>query len=243
MAADGARSPLAASCGIRWQRDDYQQLAVIANVATQLPHQGRAFERFTRHGRWRCCQCPATVCRWWCHPAAAEATVKQWDDATFLHELQRAFGWRLGRFTHAGQREIYPLALQTAERQVTHRLALVGNGADAAPDRWPGFNLGLRDVMSLAETRRRRIVTSRIPAATRCCTILLRAASRIARRPLASPTVWCGCSPTVMPRWWQDEILGWWQWTTCHGCETHLPCARSAGLSVKHELRGSNANI
>ncbi|MDI9228816.1 FAD-dependent monooxygenase, partial [Serratia bockelmannii] len=39
VAADGSRSPLAASCGMTWQRDDYQQLAVIANVTTQLPHQ------------------------------------------------------------------------------------------------------------------------------------------------------------------------------------------------------------
>ena len=50
VAADGTRSALAASCGIQWQRDDYQQLAVIANVTTALPHQGRAFERFTEHG-------------------------------------------------------------------------------------------------------------------------------------------------------------------------------------------------
>ena len=89
----------------------------------------------------------------WCHPVEAEATVKQWDDATFLRELQQAFGWRLGRFTHAGQREVYPLALQTAERQVAHRLALVGNAAQTLhPIAGQGFNLGLRDVMSLAET-------------------------------------------------------------------------------------------
>ena len=154
VAADGARSPLAASCGMRWQRDDYQQLAVIANVATQLPHQGRAFERFTQHGPLALLPMSGNrLSLVWCHPAAAEATVKQWDDATFLHELQRAFGWRLGRFTHAGQREIYPLALQTAERQVTHRLALVGNAAQTLhPIAGQGFNLGLRDVMSLAET-------------------------------------------------------------------------------------------
>ncbi len=96
VAADGSRSSLAASCGIQWQREDYQQLAVIANVSTQLPHQGQAFERFTPHG---------------------------------------------------------PLALQTADRQVTHRLALVGNAAQTLhPIAGQGFNLGLRDVMSLAET-------------------------------------------------------------------------------------------
>ncbi|PYG47053.1 2-octaprenyl-6-methoxyphenol hydroxylase [Pantoea sp. AG1095] len=154
VAADGSRSPLGASCGITWQRDDYQQLAVIANVSTQLPHQGRAFERFTEYGPLALLPMSGNrMSLVWCHPLEAQATIKQWDDATFLQALQRAFGWRLGRFTHTGQREHYPLALQTAERQVTHRLALVGNAAQTLhPIAGQGFNLGLRDVMSLAET-------------------------------------------------------------------------------------------
>jgi len=154
VAADGSRSSVAASCGIRWQRDDYQQLAVIANVSTQLPHQGRAFERFTEHGPLALLPMSGNrLSLVWGQPAQAEATIKQWDDETFLRELQRAFGWRLGRFTHTGQRECYPLALQKAERQVSHRLALVGNAAQTLhPIAGQGFNLGLRDVMSLAET-------------------------------------------------------------------------------------------
>ncbi len=154
VAADGTRSALAASCGITWQRDEYQQLAVIANVSAQLPHQGRAFERFTEFGPLALL--PMSDNRMslvWCHPLEAQTTLQQWDDATFLHALQRAFGWRLGRFTQTGQREIYPLALHTAERQVTHRVALVGNAAQTLhPIAGQGFNLGLRDVMSLAET-------------------------------------------------------------------------------------------
>lgn len=154
VAADGARSPLAASCGITWQRDDYQQLAVIANVTTQLPHQGRAFERFTEHGPLALLPMSGNrMSLVWCHPINEQSAIQQWDDATFLQHLQRAFGWRLGRFTQTGQRELYPLALQTAERQVTHRLALVGNAAQTLhPIAGQGFNLGLRDVMSLAET-------------------------------------------------------------------------------------------
>ncbi|WP_130831572.1 2-octaprenyl-6-methoxyphenyl hydroxylase [[Erwinia] mediterraneensis] len=154
VAADGSRSSLAASCGMQWQRDDYQQLAVIANVSTRLPHQGRAFERFTRNGPLALL--PMSDHRLslvWCHPLAARAEVERWSEAQFLSELQRAFGWRLGEFTHAGQREYYPLALQIATQIVSHRLALVGNAAQTLhPIAGQGFNLGLRDVMSLAET-------------------------------------------------------------------------------------------
>ncbi len=48
VAADGSRSSLGARCGISWQQQPYEQLAIIANVSTALPHEGRAFERFYR---------------------------------------------------------------------------------------------------------------------------------------------------------------------------------------------------
>jgi 2-octaprenyl-6-methoxyphenol hydroxylase len=154
VAADGSRSALAASCGIQWQTSDYQQLALIANVTTALPHQGRAFERFTEHGPLALLPMSGNrLSLVWCHPLSQRDAVMRWSDADFLRELQRAFGWRLGKFTHAGQRECYPLALHRAVQPVTHRVAVVGNAAQTLhPIAGQGFNLGLRDVMSMAET-------------------------------------------------------------------------------------------
>lgn len=45
VAANGTHSALASACGVDWHQEPYEQLAVIANVATAIPHQGRAFER------------------------------------------------------------------------------------------------------------------------------------------------------------------------------------------------------
>jgi len=153
VAADGSRSAVAASCGIQWQAQDYQQIAVIANVSTSQPHLGRAFERFTEHGPLALL--PMSQGRSslvWCHPLAQKERVDGWSDSQFLYELQRAFGWRLGRITHVGQRHSYPLTLQSASQHVSHRLALVGNAAQTLhPIAGQGFNLGIRDVMSLAE--------------------------------------------------------------------------------------------
>lgn len=88
----------------------------------------------------------------WCHPQSRRDEVLSWSDERFCQQLQQAFGWRLGRITHAGKRSVYPLALTTAIRSVSHRLALVGNAAQTLhPIAGQGFNLGLRDVMSLAE--------------------------------------------------------------------------------------------
>ncbi len=76
-----------------------------------------------------------------------------WSDERFCRELQSAFGWRLGRITQAGKRSAYPLSLTTALKAITHRTVLVGNAAQTLhPIAGQGFNLGLRDVMSLAET-------------------------------------------------------------------------------------------
>ncbi|POT56670.1 2-octaprenyl-6-methoxyphenyl hydroxylase [Citrobacter amalonaticus] len=154
VAADGTRSALATACGVDWQQASWEQLAVIANVATAVPHQGRAFERFTEHGPLAMLPMSEGRCSLvWCHPLDKRDEVMAWSDAQFCRELQAAFGWRLGRITHAGKRSAYPLSLTTAVKAFTHRTVLAGNAAQTLhPIAGQGFNLGLRDVMSLAET-------------------------------------------------------------------------------------------
>ncbi|HDT1288511.1 2-octaprenyl-6-methoxyphenyl hydroxylase [Enterobacter asburiae] len=154
VAADGSRSSLGAQCGVEWRQQPYGQVAVIANVATAAEHHGRAFERFTQHGPLAMLPMSDGRCSLvWCHPQDKAEEVKAWSDERFCTELQKAFGWLLGRITHAGQRAVYPLSLTTASQSISHRLALVGNAAQTLhPIAGQGFNLGLRDVMSLAET-------------------------------------------------------------------------------------------
>lgn len=154
VAADGTRSALASACGIDWQQEPYEQLAVIANVSTSVAHNGRAFERFTPHGPLAMLPMSEGRCSLvWCHPLERRDEILAWSDERFCHELQTAFGWRLGRITQAGKRSAYPLSLTIAAKAFTHRTVLVGNAAQTLhPIAGQGFNLGLRDVMSLAET-------------------------------------------------------------------------------------------
>lgn len=152
--ANGTRSPLATQAGFAWRTAPYDQVAVIANIETDQPHQGRAFERFTPYGPLALL--PMSNNRLslvWCRPAAESEQLMSLADDEFLQQLQQAFGWRLGKFIRVGRRESYPLALQQAERLVTHRSVVIGNAAQTLhPIAGQGFNLGLRDVMSLAET-------------------------------------------------------------------------------------------
>lgn len=154
VAADGSRSPLAVQCGICWREKDYQQVAVISNVSTTLPHDNNAFERFTPYGPLALlptsCGRSSLV---WCFPVERQAEITSWDEWQFCQALQQEFGYRLGRIIATDHRQYYPLRLRTAERNISHRLALVGNAAQILhPIAGQGFNLGLRDVMTLAET-------------------------------------------------------------------------------------------
>jgi 2-octaprenyl-6-methoxyphenol hydroxylase len=153
VAADGAHSQIRAAAGIAATVEDYDQVAVVANVASDTPHEGNAYERFTPAG-------PLAVLPladgtlgviWACRTAEAPAVLAL-DDAAWLSTLQSRFGWRAGRFTRAGRRASYPLKLSRAAAPVATRTVLIGNAAQALhPVAGQGFNLGLRDAAMLAE--------------------------------------------------------------------------------------------
>ena len=153
VAADGAHSQIRAAAGIAATVEDYDQVAVVANVASDTPHQGNAYERFTPAG-------PLAVLPladgtlgviWACRSVDAPAVLSL-DDAAWLRALQARFGWRAGRFTRAGRRASYPLKLSRAAAPVATRTVLIGNAAQALhPVAGQGFNLGLRDAAMLAE--------------------------------------------------------------------------------------------
>lgn len=153
VAADGAHSLVRSVAGIEADVEDYDQIAIVANVAADRPHDGTAYERFTQSG-------PLAVLPlrdgsygvvWTCTPARA-AEVLSLDDKTYLRELQERFGWRAGRFVRAGVRASYPLKLTRAVTTVGARSVLIGNAAQSLhPVAGQGFNLGLRDAAMLAE--------------------------------------------------------------------------------------------
>jgi 2-octaprenyl-6-methoxyphenol hydroxylase len=153
VAADGAQSLLRSVAGIEAEVADYGQVAVIANLAPDRPHQDVAYERFTPSGP--IALLPLASGDWgvvWTLTPERAAEALAWDDARFLDELQRCFGWRAGRFTRVGRRASYPLKLTRATAATAERLVLIGNAAQSLhPVAGQGFNLGLRDAATLAE--------------------------------------------------------------------------------------------
>ncbi|HHH43044.1 MAG TPA: 2-octaprenyl-6-methoxyphenyl hydroxylase [Gammaproteobacteria bacterium] len=153
VAADGAQSSIRTQLGIETTQRDYGQTAVIANVTTDRPHANVAYERFTDTGPMALL--PMTEQRsalvWTVRSEQSEALMAL-DDAEFLARLQTRFGYRLGRFLKVGKRQAYPLFLLRARESVRPRMALIGNAIHTLhPVAGQGFNLGLRDVATLAE--------------------------------------------------------------------------------------------
>jgi len=155
LACDGVNSICRQQANINVHHSDYQQVALIANVATKHPHDNKAFERFTEtgpiamlplspvEGNSRC----SLV--WTLTPELANEMMALNDD-DFKKALEQAFGSWLGEVTQVGKRYSYPLVLMQAERQTYHRMALVGNASHTIhPIAGQGFNLGLRDVQTM----------------------------------------------------------------------------------------------
>ncbi len=153
VAADGTRSTARELAGIAVREVDYAQTAVVSNVTPERPHENTAYERFTDTGPLALLPMSEGRCAvvWSMRPADVEGVLAL-DDSEFLARLQARFGQRLGRLRQPGKRIAYPLRLLRAREHVRARLAIIGNAAHTVhPVAGQGFNLGLRDVATLAE--------------------------------------------------------------------------------------------
>ena len=153
VAADGTRSGVRDALGIAAEEHDYAQTLFVARLRAERAPDGTAYERFGDDGP------TALLPRGDRHygvvhgVARGEAdVVARLDDAAFLARIQGAFGWRVGRLLSVGARSAYPAIRMRAARITTARAVLVGNAAQTLhPAGAQGFNLGLRDALTLAE--------------------------------------------------------------------------------------------
>jgi 2-octaprenyl-6-methoxyphenol hydroxylase len=153
VAADGAQSAVRTAFGVEAEVRDYEQTAVITTLLPQRFHDNVAYERFTPSGPLALLPLEGGRCTL-VLTLTPEAALRAmgWSDAEFLAEVQRRFGFRLGRFLKVGRRVPYPLSLSRATRTSAGRCVIIGNAAQGLhPIAGMGFNLGLRDVASLAE--------------------------------------------------------------------------------------------
>lgn len=153
VAADGANSVIRRQLGIGAEEIDYGQVAIIGAVRPQRSHEGVAYERFLPEGPLAILPRPKNRCALvWTVATASAPELLTMDDAAFIARVQDAFGMRLGKFTESGRRNGYPLTRVMSDKLTSKRVIFAGNAAQTLhPIAAQGFNLGLRDIATVAE--------------------------------------------------------------------------------------------
>lgn len=153
VGADGSQSMVRDRLGIAADTYDYRQTLFVTTVIPERPIEGRAYERFADAGPVALLPLAGGHAGLVLTVASDQAeTVAAMDDEAFLALAQQRFGWRLGRLTRPGRRYAHAIRRVAAQALVAPRAVLVGNAAQTVhPIGAQGFNLGLRDALTLAE--------------------------------------------------------------------------------------------
>lgn len=153
LGCDGGQSICRQQANIQSQVTDYKQVAIIANVSPEKPHNNVAYERFTEFGPLAMLPMTDNRCSLvWTVAVDQVEQIMALSDQQFSQQLQNAFGSWLGCFTEVGKRFSFPLSLVQAHEQVNHRMVLIGNASHTLhPIAGQGFNLGMRDVQDFIE--------------------------------------------------------------------------------------------
>lgn len=121
---------------------------------------GTAFERFTRSGPLALLPTPRSLdggsgrvlSLVWCMGEAEARRRSELADAALLGELQAEVGSRIGLVSAIGPRRAVALPQRRREQVHQHRVVALGNAAQTLhPVAGQGFNLGVRDCITLAD--------------------------------------------------------------------------------------------
>jgi 2-octaprenyl-6-methoxyphenol hydroxylase len=153
VGADGGNSSVRKLLDITQQVTEYGQTALVTTVKTSLPHHNIAYERFTESGPLAILPIGKNQCSVvWTRTTEEANELISGSDNDFLEQLQHCFGYRLGKLSLTAPKRAFPVSLIRADRMRSGRAVIIGNAAHQLhPVAGQGFNLGLRDVIQLAD--------------------------------------------------------------------------------------------
>lgn len=153
VGADGGQSSVRRLLEIPQQVTEYGQTALVTTVKSSLPHNNVAYERFTESGPLAMLPVNAEECSLvWTRKTEEAEDLISINEEEFIARLQACFGYQLGQLTLTAPRRAFPLSLIRAETMLSGRTVIIGNAVHQLhPVAGQGFNLGIRDVVQLAE--------------------------------------------------------------------------------------------
>ncbi len=153
VAADGRKSALRKTAGIKTVGWSYPQTGIVTTVEHEKPHGGRAMQHFLPAGPFAILPLKGNRASLvWTEEKEKGRAIMAMDDEAFLQELTLRFGHKLGGLELAGPRGAFPLDMHIARSFVANRFALIGDAAHGVhPIAGMGLNIGLRDVAALTQ--------------------------------------------------------------------------------------------
>ncbi len=157
VGAEGRFSPTRSQSSISTKTWEYNQMALVAHIQHEKPHNGTAWEIFLPEG-------PLAVLPMFDYPKTksprsglvwVKSKKHDWHKETddqLASELQDLFPF-YGKVKFCSRRWTYPLSALTVNSIIDDRLVLIGDAAHVVhPIAGQGVNLGWRDAIVLAES-------------------------------------------------------------------------------------------
>lgn len=154
VAADGGNSVVRTAAALGVHQWDYDQMAMVINVKTQLPQQDITWQQFTPSGPLAMLPLPESNASlvWYESPETIRRLMALKSDL-LMTEIEAKFPNRLGGLQSIEARACFPLRRLHAQRYVDEGVLLLGDAAHQInPLAGQGVNLGFQDVEAFSKT-------------------------------------------------------------------------------------------
>ncbi len=159
IGADGTESTVRKQLNIAAEIIDYDQSAIVTRTTLKRHHENIAYERFYEQGAIAMLPLKGNECATiWSGANARMQPLMSLTDDDFVLQLQRIFGYRMGKLQSIGKRHMFPLRMVKAENAYAGCVYLLGNSAHTLhPIAAQGFNLAIHETAMLAEYIQERL--------------------------------------------------------------------------------------